>query len=148
VIVLLSLINIGSGVALNAILSLSTLALYISYIIPIILLVMKRVRKEPITFGPWHLGRWGLWINLYAIVFGIFVCIFLPFPSSVPVTATYMNYSGPVFGGLLLFALVDWFARGRHHYAGPKRQEPIEIDTPETANEAVYSVDGHAKRDM
>lgn len=86
--VLLSLINIGSAVALNAILSLSTLALYVSYLIPIILLVMKRFRKEPIALGPWNLGRWGLIINLYAIIFGVFVVIWLPFPSvCIPVTS-------------------------------------------------------------
>lgn len=91
-------------------------ALYVSYLIPIILLFMKRCRKEPITFGPWHLGRFGFLINLYAIVFGVFVSIWLPFPGSVPVTAAYFNYSGPVFGFLLLLALGDWFFRGRHYY--------------------------------
>ncbi|KAK5123027.1 hypothetical protein LTR85_003593 [Meristemomyces frigidus] len=123
VIVLLSLINIGSSIALNAILSLSTLALYISYLIPITLLIIKRLRKDPIDFGPWRLGRFGLWINMYALAFGIYISIFLPFPAATPVNASSMNYAGPVFIGLLLVALIDWFVRGRKHYAGPTHEE-------------------------
>ena len=103
---------------MNAILSLSTLALYVSYLIPIILLVMKRLRKEPIAFGPFKLGQYiplaaaasiieltieagraGLWINIYAIVFAIYIVIFLPFPVATPVSAQSMNYAGPVFIG-------------------------------------------------
>lgn len=89
--VLLSLINIGSAVAFNAILSLSTLALYVSYLIPIVLLVMKRFRKESIGLGPWNLGRWGLAINLYAVIFGVFVVIWLPFPSVCIPTTSFMR---------------------------------------------------------
>lgn len=138
---LLSLINIGSSIALNAILSLSTLALYVSYLIPITLLIMKRLRKEPIQFGPWHLGRFGLWINLYALVFGIYIVIFLPFPAATPVDAESMNYAGPVFLGLLLIALIDWFVRGRKHYAGPMQENVFEAD----AKEPGVSVTEHPK---
>ena len=133
VMVLLSLINIGSSIALNAILSLSTLALYFSYLIPISLLVMKRLRKESIPFGPWRLGRFGLWINLYAIAFGTFIVIFLPWPSATPVNAASMNYAGPVFGGLCLIALLDWIFRGRHYYSGPTREDTVHVvDAKET----------------
>jgi len=117
--VLLSIINIGSSTALNAILSLSTLGLYVSYLIPINLLFVKRLRREQITFGPFTLGRYGLCINAYAIVFGIYVSIFLPFPSEVPVTVATMNYAGPVFGVVLLLAVADWVFRGRRFYNGP-----------------------------
>lgn len=122
VIVLLSLINIGSSTALNAILSLSTWALYISYLIPITLLIMKRLRKEPIAYGPFTLGKFGIIINGYALIYGIFICIFLPFPPSRPVTASNMNYASPVMGAVILFALVDWFLRGRKKFVGPLRE--------------------------
>lgn len=122
VIALLSLINIGSAAALNAILSLTTLALYVSYLIPIGLLVRKRLRRENIDFGPWHMGRFGLWVNLYALGFGVFIVIFLPFPAATPVTALGMNYAGPVFLALLLLALLDWFIRGRRNYEGPTKE--------------------------
>ncbi|KAK4556924.1 hypothetical protein LTR86_005905 [Recurvomyces mirabilis] len=128
VIMLLSLINIGSSIALYAILSLSSLALYVSYLVPISLLALKRIRGEPIQFGPWTLGKFGLFINLYAIAFGIFIIIFLPFPAATPVSATSMNYAAPVFVFLELVALLDWFIRGRKHYAGPLKEATVMTD--------------------
>lgn len=118
--VLLALINIGSTEAFNAILSLTTLGLYISYLIPLSFLVVKRLRHPgSVTFGPFRLGRWGLPINLFAICYGIYVAIFLPFPSTQPVTWKSMNYAGPVLGFVILFSLVDWAVRGRKQWHGP-----------------------------
>ena len=123
VIVLLSLINIGSSTALNAILSLSTWALYISYLIPITILLLKRVRTpHSITYGPFRLGRFGPLINTYAIIYGVFICIFLPFPPYRPVTKVNMNYAARVFVGVLLFGVCDWFLRGRKRFVGPLRE--------------------------
>jgi len=125
-VVLLSLINIASTTALSAILALSTASLYISYLIPIVLLVIKRLNRstdpEPLIFGPWTLGRWGMAINLYAIIFGTFVCIFVPFPTTIPVTALNMNYAGPVFGGLCILLVGDWLVRGKKRYTGPLKE--------------------------
>ncbi|KAI9774493.1 MAG: hypothetical protein M1835_006012 [Candelina submexicana] len=120
--ILLSLINIASTTAFNAVLSLATLALNISYLIPVILFFLKRVRNEPIPFGPFTLGRWGFYINLFAIVYTVFICIFLPFPPDQPVTKVNMNYASPVFGAVLLFALGDWFVRGKRLFVGPLRE--------------------------
>ena len=33
-----------------------------------------------------------------------------------------MNYASPVFAGVLLFAVADWFLRGRKRFAGPLRE--------------------------
>jgi choline transport protein len=125
-VVLLSLINIASTTALSAILALSTASISISYLIPIVLLVIKRLNvatdPEPIAFGPWTLGRWGMAINLYSIVFGTFVVIFVPFPTIIPVTALNMNYSGPVFLGLCILLTCDWMIRGKRRYTGPLKE--------------------------
>lgn len=137
--VLLSLINIGSSVAFNAVLSLSSLALYISYLIPITCLVLKRLRKEEIVFGPFTLGRFGLFVNLFAWVFGVFICIFLPFPPYAEVNAETMNYAGPVFGLCLLVALVDWFVRGRKNFQGPLR-EVAESEIQDDNNVGAFAI--------
>jgi len=121
-VVVLSLLNVASTTALTAMFALTNSSLYISYLIPIILLVMKRSRGEPIAFGPWTLGRWGMPVNLFAIVFGVFVCIFVPFPTILPVTAENMNYCGPVFGGLIILLLIDWMIRGRAKFTGPLKE--------------------------
>ncbi|KAJ5490466.1 Amino acid/polyamine transporter I [Penicillium expansum] len=117
----LSFIQIGSTAAFNAILSLSTLGLYISYLIPLILLVLKRFTSPwDIPQGTFSLGKFGLPMNLLAILFSSYFVIFLPFPATVPVTAENMNYAGPVLGFVMLFACGDWIVRGRHQWKGPK----------------------------
>ncbi|CAI7569475.1 unnamed protein product [Penicillium pancosmium] len=116
----LSFIQIGSTAAFNAILSLSTLGLYISYLIPLSLLVWKRfTAPQDIPQGTFSLGKFGLPVNLVAILFATYFSIFLPFPATLPVTAENMNYAGPVLGFVMLFACIDWVVRGRHKWEGP-----------------------------
>ena len=76
---ILSLINIGSTTAFNALISLTSLGFYFSYCIPILMFTIRRFnRKNPITFGPWTMGRIGLVVNILAICFCVFLIIFLP----------------------------------------------------------------------
>ncbi|OJJ55952.1 hypothetical protein ASPSYDRAFT_182877 [Aspergillus sydowii CBS 593.65] len=119
-IVAISFIQIGSTAAFNAILSLSTLGLYISYLIPLVLLVLKRfMAPQDIPRGTFSLGRWGLPINLLAILFATYFAIFLPFPATIPVTGENMNYAGPVLGFVMVFACCDWVVRGQFKWEGP-----------------------------
>ncbi|PYI06035.1 amino acid permease [Aspergillus sclerotiicarbonarius CBS 121057] len=118
--VLIALINIGSSAAFNAVLSLDTLALYISYLVPVLFMLMKRIRApSEIRWGPFALGKLGIPINIFAVLYGTYITIFLPWPETQPVTASSMNYGAPVFGIALLFAVVDWFVRGHKKWNGP-----------------------------
>ena len=119
---LLALLNIASTTAFNAILSLTTFAICVSYIIPITLLLIKKLKGHEIEYGPFNLGRAGLYINIFAVVYGVFVCMFLPFPPQEPVTAINMNYASPVFGAVLIFSVVYWFLQGRNKFTGPIRE--------------------------
>lgn len=120
VIVLLQLINIGSTTALFAILGVSTIALYISYILPIIFFSLAKLGGDRIQYGPFKMNRaFGLAVNLFAIIYGIFVLIWLPFPPYMPVTGTNMNYAGPIIGAVLIFALADWCITGRKRFRPP-----------------------------
>jgi choline transport protein len=122
VIALLCLINVASSTALGAIISIGTAAIVISYTIPIILLVRKRLYREPIPFGPWTLGRWGLAVNVYGAAFGIFISVFALFPTIIPVTVENMNYAGPVIMLLIIIAGIDWAVRGKYAFKGPLRE--------------------------
>ncbi|KAI9843986.1 MAG: hypothetical protein M1838_002392 [Thelocarpon superellum] len=119
IVFVLGLVNIGSTTAFNAIISLATVALYVSYVIPIILLAMRRLSGEPIRFGPFSLGRYGLATNIFAIIYSIFIAIFLFFPPVQPVTSANMNYSSVMFGGVLIIAMISWFVYGKRIYRGP-----------------------------
>lgn len=117
----LNLLNIGSTsyVAFGAITSLSSLALYISYAIAIGSIIYVRLSGSNIKLGEWNLGRFGLPINIFALVYTLYIIIFLPFPSTLPVTPENMNYCGPVMVAVLAIAVGLWFTHARKHWTGP-----------------------------
>ncbi|OCK83721.1 amino acid transporter [Lepidopterella palustris CBS 459.81] len=116
---LLGLINIGSTAAFYAILSLSALGLYLSYIIPIIFVLIRKFEGKHPPYGPFSLGQWGIPINIFALCWGIFMIIWLPFPATQPVTGVSMNYAGPIMIFVLFLALVDWFISGHKRFQVP-----------------------------
>ncbi|KAI0016394.1 amino acid/polyamine transporter I [Xylariomycetidae sp. FL0641] len=120
IIALMSLLNLSSGsyVVFGAIAALGSLALYISYAIAIGCMIYSRFATT-VPFGAWNLGRYGLFINCFAMVYTLWAIIFLPFPQDLPVTATTMNYASPVLGLVLAIAIALWIFRARTHWAGP-----------------------------
>ena len=67
---LIMFINLGSTAAPEAVLSLSTVGLYLSYLMPISFFMVGRWRGTNPTDAPFRLGRWGTPINLFALSFG------------------------------------------------------------------------------
>ena len=68
IVTLLSLINLGSAVAFNAIVSLAVAALISSYIISISCVRLRRWRGLPLPARRWSLGRAGAPINTVAML--------------------------------------------------------------------------------
>lgn len=58
---------------------------------------------------------------MFALVYILYAIIWLPFPNYLPVTASNMNYCGPVFGVVLIVVVTLWFVRGRDKRDGPDR---------------------------
>ncbi|KAK3169735.1 hypothetical protein OEA41_009119 [Lepraria neglecta] len=117
--VAISLINIGSAVALNAIISLTISALLASYIISISCFLSKRLRREPLPPAKFSLGRWGMTVNIVALIFLISFFIFCFFPIAKPVTAQTMNWNIAMFGGITIFATVYYIIIGHKQYRPP-----------------------------
>jgi choline transport protein len=91
---LLSLINLGSAVALNIITSLGTGALLSSYIVSVSCIGLKRLRREPLLPRRWSLGKWGLSINVVSVLFMILCFIMNFFPQSPhELTAESFNWN-------------------------------------------------------
>ncbi|KAK6439601.1 hypothetical protein LTR95_004191 [Oleoguttula sp. CCFEE 5521] len=128
---LLGLINIGSTAAFNAFVNSAAVTLYISYITPVVLGVWKRMRREPIAYGPFQLGRWRNLLNGIAIVYTFFTCIFLFFPAAPNPTPAAMNWSIVLVGAVFVFAIFWWFVQGRKTFIGPK------MDVDETGHRAM-----------
>jgi hypothetical protein len=116
---ILSLIYIGSTTAFNAIVSLTAIALHVSYILPITFIMWRKINGPPVTFGPSKLGRWGIPVNLFSLVYLLFVIIWMPFPSILPVTGKNMNYAGPILLFIIFAAIADWMISGRKRFQFP-----------------------------
>jgi choline transport protein len=119
IVFVLSLIYIGSSTAYNAIISLSSLGLHISYVIPILFIALRKVHGPRLAYGPYSLGRWGIPVNVFALVYLGFIIIWMPFPTMRPITRDNMNYASPVFGVIIIGALMDWFISGRKRFQMP-----------------------------
>jgi choline transport protein len=127
---LLSLVNIGSTVAFNGLLSLATIGIYSSYALPILVFAIRHHSKtNPIRFGPWRMPKiLGMIANWAALAFCIFLVLFLPFPPVLPVTAVNMNWASVVFIGVMGFAVGNWFFRGKGRFVGPVTEvERVEV---------------------
>jgi choline transport protein len=73
-----------------------------------------------LVWGPWHIpGLLGILNNLYACMYMVFVIFWSVWPPSTPVTASTMNYSVVVTGGVMILSTVWYFVRGRREYKGP-----------------------------
>jgi choline transport protein len=116
---LLGLINIGSSVAFNAIVSLVVAAYFGSYMIPIGIVIYKRVTGAHLQMGPWNLGRWGLAVNVFSMAWLILTWLFSFFPIAVPVTLSSMNWSSTLWGALMFFGVAWYFAYQRKRFTGP-----------------------------
>ncbi|ORY15012.1 amino acid/polyamine transporter I [Clohesyomyces aquaticus] len=116
---LLSLINLGSAVALNNIGSLNTAANIVSYFVSIGCVAWRRIKGEPLLPSHFMLGRFGLFTNIVALVFLTVVFVFSFFPVGPKPTPDQMNWAILMFGGTVGFASVFYYYRGRHVYVGP-----------------------------
>lgn len=86
--------------------------------LPIGIMIVRRLGRNKPQFGPFNLGRFGLAVNVLAMIWGIFTVVFVVFPTELPVTADNMNYSSLVFGSALIFSLSMWFVYGKRIYHG------------------------------
>lgn len=119
---LLSLLNIGqsSFIALGALNSLSTLSLYFSYAIMLTIALHKRL-TDGLPKAEWSMGRYGTAINVFALVYTAYTMIWLPFPATLPVQASTMNYAGPIFLAVMSGAVGMWFTWAKTHWPGPNQ---------------------------
>jgi choline transport protein len=116
---LLSFINLGSSVAFMQVISLGVAAMLTSYLITISCVTLKRIRGEPLLPSKFDLGRWGLPINVIAVLFLLFSWIFCFFPIGPRPTVVDMNWAVLGYGMVLIFAVTYYVFRGRFAYVGP-----------------------------
>ena len=109
---LLSINYLIPTTAFNAIISLQAMALSVSYIPPILFLALCRIRRDQPQPWLFDCGRFDLVINLFTLVYLVFIIIWMPFPQVLPITKDHMNCAGPFLGAVIVGALIDWVIGG------------------------------------
>ncbi len=112
---LLAAIALLLGVSMtlySAVVSIATIALYISYGLPIAAGLYARTRGAWSTKGPWNLGRFSTICSVVAMLWIIFIIGVFVLPPN--------EQAGYVLLGLIGVLCVAWFARVRYRFEGPK----------------------------
>ncbi|KAL8935475.1 MAG: hypothetical protein Q9216_005403 [Gyalolechia sp. 2 TL-2023] len=136
--ILLSLISIGSTVALNDVLSLTVASLFLSYFACCSLLLWRRCtggimtreltsrnaanipQSNQLAWGPFHIpGILGIVINIIGCAFLVIIIFFSFWPPATPVTPSTMNYSVLVTGFVVIFSAAYYSVWAHKAYTGP-----------------------------
>jgi len=114
--IIINLVALGSYAAISGVFNVCAIALDWSYVIPIFCKILFHDRFVP---GPWYMGKWGYWVNIWACLWTLFVSVIFVLPTLRPVTALNMNYASAFLGGIFVAAGIYWVVSGRHWYVGP-----------------------------
>ncbi|TVY75752.1 Choline transport protein [Lachnellula suecica] len=134
---LLSLIALGSSVALSAILSLAIAALFSSYLLVCGLLLWRRstgaiqdhltsteaLNSGDFRWGPWRIPEpFGTLNNIFACIYSIFLLFWSFWPQTTPTTPETANWSILVFGSVVIFSVLWYVLRAKEYFKGPIKE--------------------------
>jgi len=107
----------------SVVVAISTTALYLAYGIPIYLNLRNKLRKQgeyttPET-APWNLRRWGVVINIIAILWIVFITILFSIPPN--------ELAGWVLIILCVTMFIYWKVDVRKRFTGPKPSSEEEL---------------------
>lgn len=97
--------------AYQAMVALSTLALYASYALPIAAGLRARHRGGWTERGPWNLGRWSSAVNIVALVWVAIITVLFVLPPN--------QLAGYTFAAALVALGALWLLRMRARFPGP-----------------------------
>lgn len=118
--ILLSLINLGSSVAFNAVISLQVSAIMMTYGTSVGCVLYRRIaHPELLPRARWNLGKWGVPVNSIGLIFVIFSFFWSFWPNTTPVNATTFNWSVVLYLVILILSLLMYTFKGRYIYIGP-----------------------------
>ena len=118
--ILLSLINLGSSVAFNAMISLQLVALLLTYLVSMSCVLYRRLyNPKSLPQCRWGLGRFGVAINIAGLAYTVFAFFWCFWPNETPVEASTFNWSMVIFVGVTVASLVMYWVKGRATFDGP-----------------------------
>lgn len=105
---------LGSELAFNSLISTGLLLQYISYSIPVILVLCQG--RSNFKHGPFWFPKLGLLANITMLAWSVVALVFYCFPNYLPVLASQMNYAAPVLAGVFIVILSLWFLHAKNIY--------------------------------
>lgn len=120
--VLILVINLGQPNIFTVLTSIAIIMIYLAYLLVTVPMLLKRFRGEwpprDLAEGKYFtMGRWGLLINIVAVVWGIGMAVNLAWPRTAIYGSPWYNtwgafvYIGVIFG----FGLIWYLTVGRRH---------------------------------
>jgi amino acid transporter len=93
--------------------SLSTVALYVAYVIPVALGLWARLHgSEWPKAAPWNLGKYGVAVNAVALVYTGFISVVLMMPPN--------ELAGKTLAGVLVLLTLIYIFEVRRKFQGPR----------------------------
>lgn len=112
--------------------SISTITLYLAYVLPIFLNARNRLRRrgEFVTaeMAPWNLGRWAPIINYIAIAWVALITLVFSVPPNELVLWTVLSLGAAL--------AVYWFVWARARFVGPTPADEAALRVQEFGGEA------------
>jgi choline transport protein len=117
--VIVSLLNFGGSEVFNSIVGLLCGAVGLTYALSIACVLWRRLYGDPLPPARWSLGRYGVAINIVAVIYETFSVVISFFPLFSQVDAKSMNWGIAMFGGVAIICAVNYFVYARRVYKGP-----------------------------
>jgi len=112
-IVMASIAAMAWSGAVPIVTSLSTVALYCAYVIPVILGLRARLGgNDWPSMAVWKLGRFGVPVNCIAGAYTLFISVVLIMPPN--------ELAGKTLAGVILVLILIYWFEARHKYNGPE----------------------------
>lgn len=119
---LILVVNIGQPKIFTVLTSIAIIMIYLAYLMVTGPLLKKRLQGQwpPADLaagGYFTMGKWGMFVNIVAVLWGVGMAINLAWPREAVYGAPWYNTWGAfVYIGVILGAGLGWYAlKGRHH---------------------------------
>ncbi|KAK3136065.1 hypothetical protein QOZ80_5BG0427550 [Eleusine coracana subsp. coracana] len=113
----MALPSLGSLVAFQAMASVSTTALCITYALPTLFRIT--LARNCFVPGPFNLGRYGVLVGWIAVIWVATITVLFSLPVSYPVAKNTLNYTPVAVGGLFTLVVSSWIISARQWFKGP-----------------------------
>lgn len=132
--ILLGVIYFGSVAAYNAFSGVGVICLTVSYAMPIATSLFGG--RTHVQSADFRLGPFGVFANVVALCWSLLAVPLFCMPTTVPVTATLMNYASVVFVAFIIISAGWYYVWGRTNYQGPPTHEDAVLDQRASISEA------------